>query len=158
NAKHGQETSSRNSEVIHAGMYYPTGSLKARLCVEGNRRMYEVCAAHDIPHKRTSKLIVATHASEIPALEKLLALGTANGVELRLVSAAEAKALEPNVAAAAALFAPSSGVVSAHGLMDYYLHAARERGAILQAHTELVAVERKGGDYRLTIRTGGDTD
>jgi L-2-hydroxyglutarate oxidase LhgO len=153
NAKHGQETSSRNSEVIHAGMYYPTGSLKARLCVEGNRRMYEVCAAHDIPHRKTTKLIVAADAAEVPALETLLALGRANGVELSLVSAAKARELEPNISAAAALFAPSSGVVSAHGLMDYYLHAARHSGAILQSHAALVGIERSGGDYRLTIRS-----
>src|SRR6185436_5761062 len=79
NARHGQETSSRNSEVIHAGLYYPTGSLKARLCVEGNRRLYALCAPHEIPHRRIGKIIVAAAPAEMPALERLQALGAANG-------------------------------------------------------------------------------
>src|SRR6186713_1129484 len=79
-ARHGQETSSRNSEVIHGGMYYPTGSLKARLCVEGNRRLYEICDRGGVAHARVGKLIVATTPGEMAALEKLLVLGRANGV------------------------------------------------------------------------------
>lgn len=154
NARHGLETSSRNSEVIHAGIYYTPGSLKARLCVEGNARIYEICARHEIPHRRTTKIITAATAEELPALERILANGRVNGVELRMLSAAEAHELEPNVRSAGALFSPSSGVVSAHGLMDYLLHEAREAGAILQAHTELLAIERRDGDYRLTVRTG----
>jgi len=77
-ARHGQETSSRNSEVIHGGMYYPEGSLKARLCVEGNRAIYEICAANDIAHKRCGKIITATEPAELPALDRILATGTAN--------------------------------------------------------------------------------
>src|SRR5205807_5754871 len=92
NARHGQETSSRNSEVIHGGMYYPTGSLKARLCVEGNHRLYELCAAHGVPHARVGKLITAVVPEEQHALEELLARGPANGVEMRFLSAAEAAA------------------------------------------------------------------
>jgi L-2-hydroxyglutarate oxidase LhgO len=83
NDRHGLETSSRNSEVIHAGLYYPTGSLKARLCLEGNRRLYELCGRNGLAHRRTTKLISAVAASELPELERLLALGLANGVEPR---------------------------------------------------------------------------
>jgi L-2-hydroxyglutarate oxidase LhgO len=149
--RHGTETSSRNSEVIHAGMYYPTGSLKARLCVEGNRLLYEVCARHDIPHRRLTKLIVAMSPDEIPVLERIHATGTANGVELRMLSAAQARELEPNVPALAALFSPNTGIVSAHGVMDRLLHEAREKGAIFQARSELVAIGRANGDYRLSV-------
>jgi L-2-hydroxyglutarate oxidase LhgO len=151
--RHGSETSSRNSEVIHAGMYYPTGSLKARLCVEGNRRVYELCARHAIPHRRLGKLIVAVRAEEEPELERLLERGTRNGVELRLLSGAEARELEPNVPARSALLSPSTGIVSAHGLMDALLQRALAAGALLQARSELVAVERRGADYRLEVRT-----
>ncbi len=153
--KHGQETSSRNSEVIHAGMYYPTGSLKARLCVEGNRRLYALCAAHPIPHRQTGKIITAAAAAELPALDALLALGTANGVEMRRLSAAETLSLEPHILSAGSLFAPSTGIVNVHALMDHFLQAARGAGAILQAHSELVAIEARSREYQLTVRTGG---
>jgi L-2-hydroxyglutarate oxidase LhgO len=154
-ARHGQETSSRNSEVIHAGLYYPQGSLKARLCVEGNHRLYELCARHGVAHARLGKLVVATAAEELPALEALYALGTANGAPLQMLTAEQSRALEPEVPAVAALLSPSSGVLSVHGLMDALLREALAAGAVLQAHNELVAVERAGGDYRLTTRAKG---
>lgn len=157
-AKHGQEASSHNSEVLHAGMYYPTGSLKARLCVRGNGLLYALCARHEIPHRRLTKLIVAVSPEEQPALEEILERGRGNGVELRMLSAAEARALEPNVPAVAALFSPNTGIVSAHGLMDHFLHVVREAGAVFQPHTELVGLERRIGDYRLTVRTGGEVE
>jgi L-2-hydroxyglutarate oxidase LhgO len=153
----GMETSSRNSEVIHAGMYYPTGSLKALLCVEGNRRMYEICARHDVPHARVTKIITARTEEERPQLEQILARGTANGVELRMLSAAETSALEPHVPSVGALFSPNTGIVSAHGLMDYFAHAAREAGAVIQARSELVGLSRNG-DWELTLRGGGQEE
>jgi L-2-hydroxyglutarate oxidase LhgO len=153
--RHGQETSSRNSEVIHAGLYYPTGSLKARLCVSGNRRIYEICERHDVPHTRSGKIITATSEEEVPAHDKLLALGRANGVELELITGAQALALEPHIRSTAALWSPSTGVLSAHGLMDHFFHEATAAGAIFQARTELTAVERRTNDYRLTVRTDG---
>jgi L-2-hydroxyglutarate oxidase LhgO len=116
--RHGLETSSRNSEVIHAGMYYPAGSLKARLCVEGSRRLYEACEAHHIPCRRIGKIIVA----------------------------------EPNVRSVAALYSPNTGIVSAHALMDHLSREARAGGATIQLRTELVSVERRTTDYRLTVR------
>ncbi len=152
--RHGQETSSRNSEVIHAGMYYPTGSLKARLCVEGNRRLYALADRHRVPHRRTTKLIVATVPGETAALEGLLALGRANGVDLEMLSGADARRLEPNVAAVAALLSPNTGIVSAHALMDHFLREAREHGATLQPRAEVVGLERRTSDYRVTIQSG----
>jgi L-2-hydroxyglutarate oxidase LhgO len=154
----GQETSSRNSEVIHAGMYYPPGSLKALLCVEGNRRMYETCARHDVPHRRLGKLIVARTEEEIPAVERLFRQGRENGATLQMIGGEECRRREPHVTAVAALWSPNTGIVSAHGLMDHYLHVARASGATLLARTEVVGIERDADGYRLTIRTGSDVD
>ncbi len=151
--RHGQEASSRNSEVIHAGLYYTPGSLKARLCVRGNRLLYEVAERRRLPHRATGKLVVATELREVEQLERLLARGHANGVELRLITGDESRALEPNVAAVAALWSPSTGVISAHALMDALLHEALGQGAILQPRAEVVAIERRATDYALTLRT-----
>ncbi|HSD65646.1 MAG TPA: NAD(P)/FAD-dependent oxidoreductase [Vicinamibacteria bacterium] len=151
--RHGTETSSRNSEVIHAGMYYPTGTLKARLCVRGNRLLYELCERLEVPHRRTTKLIVATAPGEAGDIERLLALGRANGVPLSMLTGEECRRLEPAVAATVGLLSPTTGIVSAHGLMDALLHEARRHGAILQPRAELVGLERRDGDYRLEIRT-----
>jgi L-2-hydroxyglutarate oxidase LhgO len=154
----GMETSSRNSEVIHAGIYYPAGSLKARLCVEGNRRLYELCEHHGIPHRRTGKIITATSDAELGSLERLLAQGLGNGVTLSMIDAAEARRLEPAVRSSGALLSPDSGIVSAHELMDYLLTRARDAGAILQWRSELLAIERQASDYRLSVRSGQATE
>jgi len=151
--RHGTETSSRNSEVIHAGMYYPAGTRKARLCVRGKHLLYELCERQGVPHRRITKLIVATAAAETAELERLLGLGRANGAELTMLTAEECRRLEPEVPAAAGLLSPTTGIVSAHGLMDALLHEARRHGAILQPRAELVAIERRDRDYRLEIRT-----
>jgi L-2-hydroxyglutarate oxidase LhgO len=151
--RHGTETSSRNSEVIHAGMYYPAGTLKARLCVRGKHLLYELCERQGVPHRRITKLVVATAPAETVELERLLALGRANGAELTMLTADECRRLEPAVPAVAGLFSPTTGIVSAHGLMDALLHEARRHGAILQPRAELVGVERRDRDYLLEIRT-----
>jgi L-2-hydroxyglutarate oxidase LhgO len=151
--RHGTEASSRNSEVVHAGLYYPTGSLKARLCVRGRSLLYEACDRHRVPCRRTGKLVVATSAEEEAELARLLALGRANGVELTMLSGGESRRLEPRVPATAALLSPSSGIVSADGLMDWLLQRARAGGAVLQTRAELVSLERRDHDYRLGVRT-----
>jgi L-2-hydroxyglutarate oxidase LhgO len=151
--RHGLETSSRNSEVIHAGMYYPTGSLKARLCVEGSRLLYRACEAHAVPHRRIGKLIVATVPGEVPALEAILAQGLRNGVELRMLTSAAAAVLEPDVRAVAALHSPGTGIVSAHGLMDHLAREVRAAGALIQPRAELQALERTTSGYRVTVQT-----
>ena len=151
--RHGTETSSRNSEVVHGGMYYPTGSAKARLCVRGRALLYETCTRLGVDHRKSGKLIVAAKPSEVPEVERIHALGRANGVPLELVTGAQCRALEPEVPAVAGVFSPETGIVSAHGLMDAFLAEARRHGAILQSRAELVGIERRDRDYRLVVRT-----
>jgi L-2-hydroxyglutarate oxidase LhgO len=158
NTRPGQETSSRNSEVVHAGIYYPTGSLKARLCVEGRDRLYEIAANHDLPCRRLGKIVVATEPDEVPALERLHALGTANGVRLGLIDGAAARALEPHVPALCALDSPDSGVLNAHAFMDHFVAEARAAGAWVRTEAEVVEVERRTDDYRLAVRTPEGTE
>ncbi len=114
----GTGTSARNSEVIHAGLYYPAGSLKARLCVQGREMLYAYCAERGVPHRRCGKLIVATAAEQIPALEGIAARALANGVtDLQWLDAAAAQALEPALQCVAALHSPSTGIIDSHALM-----------------------------------------
>ena len=117
-ASFGEETSSRNSEVIHSGIYYPAGGLKARLCVRGREMLYAFCEAHGVAHRRCGKLIVAADDSELAGLEGLARRGAENGVgDLRMLSGAEARALEPALACVGALHAPSTGIIDSHGFM-----------------------------------------
>jgi L-2-hydroxyglutarate oxidase LhgO len=126
----GTVTSSRNSEVIHAGLYYPPGSLKAKLCVQGNKQLYEYLEDRGIAHKRCGKLIVAGDASEEAALQQLQANALANGVDdLQLLSALEARAIEPNLTCAAALLSPSTGILDSHALMLALQGDAENSGA-----------------------------
>ena len=152
NERYGLEASSRNSEVIHAGIYYPPGSLKATLCVEGNRRLYELCEKFDVPHRRTTKMIVATNRDEEEALERIYQNGRANGVALELLTAERAKSLEPEVDATSAIFSPSSGILSAHGLMDFFYHRARENGVIFQFRCEVIGLDKGPDGFTLRIR------
>ena len=128
----GTGTSSRNSEVIHAGIYYPTGSLRAQLCVRGKRLLYDFCASHGVAHQRCGKLVVASQADELPALDKLLATAHANGVpDLQRLTAAQARALEPALHCVGALLSPSTGIIDSHGLMLALLGDAEAAGAML---------------------------
>jgi len=150
----GTETSSRNSEVIHAGIYYPTGSLKARHCVDGKKFIYDFCAERGIAHRRSGKLIVATSAEQVAQLEKLKAQGEANGVDdLRFLTPAEAKAMEPALECFAALLSPSTGIVDSHALMLAYQGDAEAHGAMFAFETPVVGgvVEHDG----IVIETGG---
>lgn len=152
--KHGQETSSRNSEVIHAGIYYPHGSLKAALCVEGRELLYALCERHGIPHRRITKIITATAPDEVPELERLLAHGKGNGVPLEMMTAAQVRALEPHVASVAGIFSPTTGIVSAHALMDYFFHTAKRNGAEVLTRCEVTGLHYTGSEWRVTIREG----
>ena len=128
----GTVISARNSEVIHAGLYYPPGSLKTRLCVAGRDLLYAWCAAHGVNHARCGKLVVASTAAQMPALQAIAERARANGVDdLRLVDAAELAALEPALAAHGALLSPSTGIVDSHGLMLSLLGEAERHGAML---------------------------
>ena len=114
----GSETSSRNSEVIHSGIYYAKDSLKAKYCVTGRRKLYEFCAQRGVPHRRCGKLIVAGDKTELAAIEALARKGEANGVDdLKMLSAAEAQAMEPALRCFGALLAPSTGIIDSHALM-----------------------------------------
>jgi L-2-hydroxyglutarate oxidase LhgO len=127
----GTETSSRNSEVIHAGIYYPPGSVKADLCVKGKTLLYRYCAERGVAHRRCGKLIVATAAEQVVALHEILAQAAANGVhDLRLLTADEAKAMEPALRCVAALHSPSTGIIDSHGLMLAYQGEAEDHGAV----------------------------
>ena len=159
----GTHASSRNSEVIHAGLYYTPGSLKARLCVEGRDALYAYCAARGVPHARIGKLLVATSEAEIPALEQIRATGEANGVrDLVALSAAQARELEPEVACVRALFSPSTGIVDSHALMAALRRDAQEAGATVALSTKVVEgrldgdfVELDGIPFRLAVNCAG---
>ena len=152
----GTHTSSRNSEVIHAGIYYPKDSLKARFCVAGRDQLYAYCQAHDIPHKNCGKLIVATSQDEIPGLVDLQAKARANGVDdLRLISAQEAREMEPQLHCAAALVSPSTGIIDSHAYMLTMQGEAEANGAVFAFNTPVI-----GGQCHpngIEIRTGGDS-
>jgi len=149
----GRETSSRNSEVIHAGIYYQNRSLKAKLCVEGSRMLYEICAKNAIPHKRTGKIIVACAKEEVAGLEKIFSDAVACGAEgLRLVSLEEIKKTEPNVTALAGLHSANTGILDSHRLMDYFFQKAKGNCAEFAFSTEVREIEKINGGYKITVR------
>jgi L-2-hydroxyglutarate oxidase LhgO len=151
----GVETSSRNSEVVHAGIYYEPGSLKARLCASGNRSLYAWCAAHDVPHARIGKLIVATETGEESKLERIVAQAEASGVTtLRPLSGAEARRLEPHVRATRALFSPDTGIVDSHQLMASLLADGEAHGLTAAWRHAVVGAERVTGGYRVAAQLG----
>lgn len=128
----GTEISSRNSEVIHAGIYYKPGSLKARLCVEGKAALYRFCAEHAVGHQRVGKLLVATEPDQLRALDALRRNAESNGVDdLTTMTAADARSLEPELACAAAILSPSTGIVDSHGLMAALASDAAVHGATI---------------------------
>jgi L-2-hydroxyglutarate oxidase LhgO len=138
----GTHTSSRNSEVIHAGIYYPKGSLKAQSCVAGKELLYEYCVAHGVPHRRSGKLIVATSPEQITELESIQKKAHANGVtDVVWMTRAQALALEPEVSCVAALYSPSTGIIDSHALMLAYLGDTEDAGAMLALKTELIGAQ-----------------
>jgi len=151
----GTVTSSRNSEVIHAGIYYPTGSLKAQLCVEGKQMLYAFCADHGVPHRRLGKLIVAATDEQVPQLKTLKAQADANGVnDLAFLDRNAMRALEPELCGAAALLSPSTGVIDSHAYMLALQGDAESAGAAFAFNTPVV-----GGrlvDKGVALRFGGE--
>ena len=158
----GQETSSHNSEVIHAGIYFPPDFLRTRYCVAGNPLLYEHCRRRDIPHRRRGKLIVAADEQEETTLADLKKRAEENGVEgLTLLGRRQIRALEPDLAAKSALYSPTTGIVDTHRLMHSFLIRTEENGAVVDFRSEATAicrtshgydVELNGGEYRLHTR------
>jgi L-2-hydroxyglutarate oxidase LhgO len=149
-----RETTSRNSEVIHAGIYYPAGSLKAELCVAGRKALYERCAEHAVGHRKTGKLIVATSDAELSVLEKIQKRAAANGVALEHRDAAAVRALEPDVRSTGALLSPETGIVDAHAYALSFLAEAESHGAMLVLQTEVLEVEGLGDGWRILALSG----
>src|SRR5262245_29966430 len=148
----GTHTSSRNSEVIHAGIYYPKGSLKASACVEGKALLYEYCVSHAVPHRRSGKLIVAADDSQLGELEGIQRKAHANGVtDVVWMTRAQALALEPELSCVAALYSPSTGIIDSHALMLAYLGDAEAHGAMLALKSPLARVEVKSDGFVLHV-------
>ncbi len=155
NENFGMETSSRSSEVIHAGIYYPTGFLKARLCTEGKALLYDYCLRKDIPHRRLGKLIVATNPDESAELDRLSTQAENNGVtDLVRIGKRELSRLEPEVEGREALFSPSTGIIDSHRLMRALYLGACEKGATIAFRTPVTAIAYDGRSYRLEINRG----
>lgn len=153
--KLGMGASSRNSGVIHSGLYYTPGSLKARLCVRGNPMTHEFCAAHGVPHRNTGKLVVATSAAEEKTLAELMKRGETNGVEgLRLIDAGEIHKREPHIAGTAAIEVPSTGIVASEELVKAYARIATEHGADIVTHAKVRRLEMRNGLMRVTSDAG----
>ncbi len=148
-----RETTSRNSEIIHAGIYYPAGSLKAELCRAGRETLYRRCAERGVPHQRIGKLIVATEDAEVEVLEQIQATAAANDVSLSLLSGEEVKQLEPDVTAVAALFSAETGIVDAHAYALSFLAEAESHGALLALKTDVEAIEHGARGFRVAART-----
>jgi L-2-hydroxyglutarate oxidase LhgO len=147
----GSGTSSRNSEVIHAGIYYPTGSLRERHCARSRRMLYEFCTSHGVPHKKLGKLVVVGRDADIPALEKLFAQATRNGVEgLRMLDCAEAIRMEPAVACVAGFHSPETGIIDSHRYMLALQGDMEDAGGVLALNTpvERLAFTSTGWEVR----------
>lgn len=154
NRRVGQETSARNSGVIHAGLYYPTGSLKARLCVAGRERLYARCERHALPHRRCGKVVVAIDAAEAAQLETIYHRALANQAgDVRLIDAAELARREPAVRAVTGLWSPATGIVDVHALIDCYRREAEDHGAMLALDSAVTAVARRPDGWHVATRT-----
>jgi L-2-hydroxyglutarate oxidase LhgO len=152
NGSIGEETSSRNSEVIHAGIYYPTDSLKARLCVAGKSMLYDFCSSRNVAHKRCGKLIVATDESQLSRLDELASRARANGVDdLEPIDAAELGRREPQVKGIAALWSPSTGILDSHAFMQALEAELEAANGIVATHAEVLSVHVE--DQAVLIRT-----
>ncbi|MBI5215698.1 MAG: NAD(P)/FAD-dependent oxidoreductase [Ignavibacteriae bacterium] len=149
----GQETSSRNSEVIHSGIYYATNSLKATFCVPSNKNLYSYCERNTVWYNRCGKLIVAVTADEEPELERLKKQGETNGVpEIQFLTATQARKLEPNIQCVSALLVPSTGIVDSHELMKAYMVEAKSNGAEIIFGVEFLSVIEKSDGYKLLLK------
>ena len=151
----GRHTSSRNSEVIHAGHYYDTGSLKARLCVEGNDMLYDFLERHSLPHQKTGKIIVATSEDELKILDDYIQRGTANGCKgFELLTQEEVNTLEPQAKCIAGLHIPSTGIFDTHLFMEKLADLVEEQGAFIVYDNDLIEIEKLSAGYILRFANG----
>ena len=154
----GSHTSSRNSEVIHAGIYYARDSAKARLCLSGRERLYAYCADRGVPHRRLGKIIVATGPDQLGALEATAAAAARNGVDdLKPLDAGALARLEPGLRGVAGLLSPSTGIIDSHALMLSYQGEAEDRGGMVAFNTRLVAARPAGEGLEIAAASGGET-
>lgn len=154
----GVETSSRNSEVIHAGLYYPTGSLKARLCVEGRDMLYRYCGERGVPYRRCGKLVVATSGSQLPELDAIHAQAHANGcAEVRRLSADQARSMEPALSCVAALLSPATGIIDSHAYMLALQGDAENAGALFAFDSAVTGAQMLDDGIALAVRAGDGT-
>lgn len=149
NNRYGQEVSSRNSEVIHSGLYYPPESLKAKLCVEGNRLLYEFCSRYRVRHNRIGKLIVAVNDSDLSVLDRLYRLGTTNGADLRIIDARTVREMEPNIKALAAILAVNTGIIDVQDLMRSLFYLNCDQGVMAVFQSPVTRLEFTGRGYRI---------
>jgi L-2-hydroxyglutarate oxidase LhgO len=150
----GTGTSSRNSEVIHAGIYYPTNSLRARHCVRGRHLMYAYCASHGVPHRKLGKLLIVTEPGDIPKLEALKTQAEINGVEgMTMIAADEAMRMEPGLACVAACHSPETGILDSHSYMLALRGDIEDRGGMIAFNTPVERIERAGAKWH--VRFGG---
>jgi L-2-hydroxyglutarate oxidase LhgO len=158
NVRYGSETSSRNSEVIHSGIYYPPGSLKAQLCVKGNRLLYEICEKNGIPHRKIGKLIVALDEKEFEDIHKLKQNGQDNGVAgLEIIGRKKLEESEPNISGYGALLSPETGIIDSEKLMHYFYSKATEAGVICVFDSKvagITATNPGNPGYRIKIERG----
>lgn len=153
NGRFGQETSSRNSEVIHAGIYYSPESLKATLCIRGNRLLYEYCRAHSLRHNRLGKIIIAVAPDEDIHLQRLFQNARQSGVEhIRLLTGGEVRSLEPSITARSGMLSEDTGIFDSHGFMEQMVRNAKEKGATVSFNSEVTAIEKTSDGYCIGIR------
>lgn len=155
---YGQGTSSRSSEVIHAGIYYPPNSLKAKLCVRGNTLLYRICQENRIGHKKIGKIVVATNETEIKGIEQIMKQGKDSGARgLEMIDEDRIHQLEPNVKAVAAVYSPTTGILDTHGLMDHFHQEAKANSSIdpLILDTEVTGLKPTTDGYIVDMTSGG---
>ncbi len=153
NGSFGQETSSRNSEVIHSGIYYPKDYLRTQLCVSGNRMLYELCNKNNIPYKKIGKLIIVQNKTEENEINKLFLNAKENGVSnIEMISIDKIKSIEPNIIATSAIFAAETGIIDTHSLMKYYEHKAKSKDVMFAYNCEVVDLGKDNNNYRISIK------
>lgn len=149
----GSETSSRNSEVIHAGIYYPENSLKAALCTQGKKQIYEFCQRFNVPHKKIGKLIIANNQADITALENIQNNADKNAVELTLLDQTDCQKLEPQVAAKAGLYSKNTGIIDSHSYMQTLLMLAQQQGVLFSPNTQFLQAEKQNSGFQVMLNT-----